>query len=88
MVACLIAEQAPEGTAVFLLSDSTDLHLDFPQVYFRRNTPVAFEDGGGETPFYEALASLTRRALFAQVEGAEGAGARLGFVRFEDAIAG
>jgi hypothetical protein len=88
MVAALIAEQAPEGTAVFLLSDSTHLHLDFPQVYFRRNTPVAFEDGGGETPFYDALASLTRRALFAQVEGAEGAGARLGFVRFEDAIAG
>jgi hypothetical protein len=87
MVANLIAEQAPCGTAQFLLSDSTSLHLDFPQLYYRRNTPIAFGNDDAKIPFYEALKSLTRRAVFAQVEGSEGGAAVVGFVSFEEGVA-
>jgi hypothetical protein len=86
MIASLIAEQAPNGTSLFLLSDATQLHLDFPQMYFRRNLPLSFGAGEVELPFYEALASLTRRALFGQVEGQRGDAALLGFVAFEDSV--
>jgi len=87
LIASLIAEHAPQGSALFLLSDSAYLHLNFPQVYFRRNTPLAI-GGEGDVPFYESLRRLARRAIFAQVEGTRGNDAVLGFVSFTDAVAG
>jgi hypothetical protein len=86
MIANLIAEQAPRGTGVFLLSDSTSLHLNFPQPYFRRNTALPVQEGGGEVAFYEVLYQLTRRAIFAQVEGSNGNDALLGYLGFNEAI--
>jgi hypothetical protein len=87
-IADLIAEQAPSGTSLFLLSDSGHLHLDFPQLSFRRNSPIAFSPGESVQPFYDALAAMTKRAVFAQVEGRQGDRPVLGYVSFSDSVLG
>lgn len=85
LVANLVADEVSGACGMFLFSEKEHLHLEFPQIYFRRNLPLDGEAGDG-AGFYDALASLTRRAIFAQVEGRQGTAARLGFVSFEQAI--
>jgi hypothetical protein len=84
MIAAIIAAEAPQGTPLFLLSDAATFHLDFSQLHFKRDLPVTdWPDAPG---LYDALASLTRRALFAQVEGIRNQRPELGYVALTDAV--
>jgi hypothetical protein len=80
LIATVIAELAPGGTSLFLLSDAQTLHVDYRYEYFRRNHPI---EG---VPFYDALAGISERATFAQVEGADGRAAMLGYVSLREAL--
>jgi hypothetical protein len=83
MVASVVASEAPQGSPLFLLSEASTFHLEYPQLHFRRNLPVSTEP---ESPrLFDALASLATRAVLAQVEGMHCGAPQLGYVALTDA---
>ena len=84
MIAAIIAAEAPEGTAVFLLSDAATFHLEYPQLHFKRNLRL---DDTAESPrLYDAVASLASRAVLGQVEGMREGRVEIGYVALTDAL--
>jgi hypothetical protein len=84
MVASVIAAAAPQGSPLFLLSDASAFHLEYPQLHFRRNLPLS--DDADAPRLYDALASLATRAVMAQVEGVRAGAAELGYIALSDAV--
>jgi hypothetical protein len=84
MVASIIAAAAPQGSPLFLLSDASTFHLEYPQLHFRRNLPIS--DEADAPRLYDALASLATRAVMAQVEGVGAGSGQLGYIALSDAV--